>query len=100
MGDPQSGQANAGKRSSAVCSLCNDIGHKGQYCQKATPEQRAEQARIENDAFFKVTIIYIGWKGGGITCGFCTLAIYVLSSNPFPIQIFIWQTTLQSNCDC
>lgn len=40
-----------------VCHYCNEYGHKAMYCLKMTPEQRAEQARIENEPFFKVCII-------------------------------------------
>ncbi|KAL0270976.1 UNVERIFIED_CONTAM: hypothetical protein PYX00_008231 [Menopon gallinae] len=36
-----------------VCHYCNEYGHKAMYCLKMTPEQRAEQARIENEPFFK-----------------------------------------------
>lgn len=36
-----------------MCHLCNEAGHKAMYCNKSTPEQRAEQARIENEPFFK-----------------------------------------------
>lgn len=39
-----------------VCHYCNEYGHKAMYCLKMTPEQRAEQARIENEPFFKVCI--------------------------------------------
>lgn len=40
-----------------VCHYCNEYGHKAMYCLKMTPEQRAEQARIENEPFFKVIFL-------------------------------------------